>query len=588
MAAQAVTASAATLYVWQNSPSPAPPYATWASAATNIQDAINAAAPGDEVVVTNGVYATGGRVVNGATNRVAIDKPVRVRSINGPAVTVIAGAPSPEPSYFGLGLGSVRCAYLGEGAQLSGFTLTNGYARIGFWGGGAFCEPSAVLTNCMVINNRAGDPENDPVGGGVYGGTLYNCSLIGNVCHGEGGGAGASTLFNCVISGNEAFAAGGGGVSGGTLYNCLVTGNRAPGFGGGAFAATMYQCTVVSNSLNVIEGLEGAGVYGVTLYNCIVYHNGPQPNYSLATLNYSCTTPLPTNGLGNITNEPAFVNPAAGDYRLRAGSPCIDTGTNLSASITNDLDGRPRPLDGNGDGLAAFDMGAYEYKLPLHVWPGSSSPTPPYRTWATAAHTIQDAVDAAEAGDEIVVTNGLYATGGRVALHGVITNRVAVTKPVTVRSVNGPVVTVIQGYQVPGTTNGDTAIRCAVLTNGAALIGFTLTNGATGIGSDSELHHSGGGVYGWDYGAMVSNCVLAGNSAWSGGGGAYGGTLDYCTLTGNWAGGGGGAEGANLNNCQVTGNSAGYGGGGAVYGTLNNCVLKGNSAGREGGGTGAS
>ena len=51
LAAQAVMASAATLYVWQNSPSPAPPFATWASAAT----------AGDEIVVTNGVYASGGR-----------------------------------------------------------------------------------------------------------------------------------------------------------------------------------------------------------------------------------------------------------------------------------------------------------------------------------------------------------------------------------------------------------------------------------------------------------------------------------------------------------------------------------------------
>jgi len=402
--------SAATLYVSLESPNPSPPFATWATAATNIQHAVDAANTGDTVLVTNGVYAVGWREPLDSLgyglgpSRVAVTNAIKVESLNGPLVTTIQGGQLTNDLGEVYG---VRCVFLGNNAVLSGFTLTNG-STASEWqserskGGGVRSEPVAVVTNCVVTSNWAYFG-----GGGAAGGMLCNCSLIGNSAYHFGGGAYESTLCNCMVTGNSAhpganiYGSLGGGAyrstlyncrvtgnsarsSGGvvdcTLYNCTVTGNSATEFsGGGAGYSTLFNCTVTGNSAST----QGGGVANGRLYNCIVYYNNAanEPNFYNDIdwcISYSCTTPLPTNGVGNILGPPLFVDMVADDLRLREGSPCIDVGMNLvgfSATVTNwgwakviaynhdptDILGNTRFIDGNFDGLVAWDMGAYEF-----------------------------------------------------------------------------------------------------------------------------------------------------------------------------------------------------------------------------------
>ena len=73
-----------------------------------------------------------------------------------------------------------------------------------------------------------------------------------------------------------------------------------------------------------------------------------------------------------------------------------------------DIEGNPRIIKGQ------VDMGAYEDENSTirYVVKNNSEAVPPYTSWATAAATIQDAVDAADPYDVIWVTNGVYDAAG--------------------------------------------------------------------------------------------------------------------------------------------------------------------------------
>ena len=386
-------------YVSAASINPLPPYTAWATAATNIQDAVDAAdaasfPPGSLLVlVTNGVYASGGRAVYGTmTNRVVVDKRLTLQSVNGPEFTIIKGYQVPGTTN-GCGEGAIRCVYLTSGASLSGFTLTKGATRSynsstandQQSGGGLWCESTtAVISNCVVIDNSSGF-----VGGGVSGGTLNYCTiatnssiygdggasgyvrpctlnyctLIGNSAEdGDGGGAGSSTLNNCTLTGNSAggLYGEGGGVADSTLNNCTLARNSATRFAGGAYGGTLNNCTLTGNS----AGESGGGAYYSSLNNCIIYFNSApvaanykyEQAFSYVTVNYCCVTPIPPYGVGNISVPPLFVDYAGGNLRLQSNSPCINAGLNGYVSSATDFGGYPRIVSGT------VDIGAYEFQ----------------------------------------------------------------------------------------------------------------------------------------------------------------------------------------------------------------------------------
>ncbi len=248
-------------------------------------------------------------------------------------------------------------------------------------------------------------------------------------------------------------------------------------------------------------------------------------------------------------------------------------------------------------GWSGLSMAGSHYVVP----PGTPgvAPTPPYASWETAGTDLNAVVAAALAGSAprtVLVTNGVY----------LLTNQVVVSGALTLASVNGAGVTVVDGNNHAGkpVTN-----RCFLLdAEGAVLRGFTIRNGYA-VGADG-----GGGVCGKGSTSMlieacrIVNCIATnGGDFYANGGGVCLGSqsvMRRCEVIGNTNFGayGGGAynAGGTITECLIASNavhyaynSAGSGtaeanGGGIMLsagGTISNCTIIGNTTVRATGST---
>ncbi len=249
-------------------------------------------------------------------------------------------------------------------------------------GGGVFIHINAVTATLQtnIIYENTASFGNSGSGGGI------NCAadnaliegnyIIQNIGFGDIQGQGGGIFLNSsfteiignVILGNIALHASGGyggGINchGGnpTLTNNIICLNFAYNKGGALYCIDYSNPVLLNNTIYRNSGVpDGSAIYGgwfsiPDLNNCILWdHHSVAVSPYNTTINY---TDIQGNwtGIGNINEDPMFIDPAHHDYRLQWDSPCIDTGD-------------PDPQYNDPDGTRA-DMGAFYFdqSVPVRV-----------------------------------------------------------------------------------------------------------------------------------------------------------------------------------------------------------------------------